>query len=1460
MSKNILGIDIGSVSIALAVIDENSRIVQTFYSFHKGQIAGCLSKILEGIDLSQIKSIGYTSSTPKILKFGKITDTRVAYITTAKMLQPDLHALLIIGAEKFGLVSFNKNGEYQSYKSNTSCAAGTGSFLDQQAERLNLENIQEFSSLAYANKGNFPLIASRCAVFAKTDLIHAQQEGYSLAEICDGLSFGLAKNIVDTVFLNNTCRSVTAAGGVALNKAVIKHIEELGGLKITVDPYANVYGAIGAAVNCKEDHITEDEKISSTEDIIQAEKKEKKSYYPPLELFMSDYPDFDSAGKYKFQSKYFQAMKAVEVDLYISPEKNSIIPVYMGIDIGSTSTKAVLIDENKVVIAGLYTYTSGQPLPAIQIIFEAIRDLEVQHQIKFNVISAGTTGSGRKFVGKILGADIMLDEITAHARAAFELDPETDTIIEIGGQDSKFTIMNNGTVTFSVMNNVCAAGTGSFIEEQAKRLGCSLKDYSLHAEKAMAPLSSDRCTVFMERDLNHYLNEGYTVDEILASVLHSIRDNYLSKVALKGQIGNKIFFQGATAKNKALIAAFEQKLQKPIMVSRYCHLTGALGTALELSDKKVIATKFRGLDIYKKEIPVRSEICRICTNNCKLKVAEIDNEIEAYGFLCGRDYQVNKFVKNPLVQFQLINKRKEIFRFRPSSHEKKITIGIVAGLHLFEEIPFWRKFFDLLSINTVTSEDYMTAVKDGKNLSGAEFCAPIAAMYGHVDYLIQNADYIFLPVYLEETQESNNMNKQYCYYTQFVSSVISVHKHFAYRKKILSPVLKSRQDELFGEYELFKMLKSIGLKDIRFMQVTKAYDYAKKHFIALEKKWQRLYQDEINDTNDIHVMLLGRPYTVLSPAMNNHIPEIIEKNGIKTFFMDMLPYNPAEVTKSEELLKVIKWKFASKILYAAEQIAKTENCYPVLITSFKCTPDSFVIEYFKEILNQHKKPYLILQLDEHDSAVGYETRIEAGIRSFRNHYEKEKTANHKKRIREKEESELLNHSNNNGNNNKSWDEYIRSLMNEASETLRLYGIDFKKFNNLLQRNGIPETIFPKPLISGSDNLKNKTLLLPSWDPYVGPLLEAILKNSGIDARLISDTNESIQRSLTYNTGQCLPLNIIVQNAIDYIEINKLNPAKTVLWLVESHLACNFNMFPYYAKKLFNNYGKGLENTSVYLGDWVFYDVSMQTAINVYLSFMFGGYIKKIGCKIRPYEKITGSTDAVIEKAFSTLYHVFKSGKPKDKAIEMIVNDFEAIETESTNRPKVAIFGDLYVRDNDLMNQNLIKTIEDNGGEVITTPYSEYIKIVADPRNKRSLKEGRYLEYAKTRFLTSLIPLVEEKYNNIFYRIIEKSQNGKSQANIEDWLDKFGINLLHSGESFDNILKIHSLIQQHPDISLFIQTNPSYCCPSLVTEAMQSRIEEMTGVPVVNIEYDGTSGLKNDDIIPYLKYGKRKRYA
>jgi predicted CoA-substrate-specific enzyme activase len=1453
--KVTLGIDIGSVAMSIALLNTNNQITHTSYTFHRGQIEKHLFELLSEIHINDVESIGFTSSGVSYINQGISVDSRIAYISAAKFLHPKLQSLLIIGAEKFGLVKFDVHGEYLNYYSNSSCAAGTGNFLDQQVDRLNLEDIVEFSKIAHENQGNYPAIASRCAVFAKTDMIHAQQEGYSLAAICDGLSRGLAKNIVDAVFKNQILEHVIAAGGVALNKAVISHIREILNIDITVDRYAPFYGSIGAALSACEEKKASIVQLRSIQDLKINNNKNEKTRYPPLRIALTNYPDFEAHCTYQFNSKCFPAMKAVEVDIYFAIPGGTSVEVYLGIDIGSTSTKAVLLSPEKRVLIGLYTRTSGQPLKAVQVIFETIDDISRRHALHFDVIGTATTGSGRKFTGNIIGADIVLNEITAHARAAYELDPDTDTIIEIGGQDSKFTIMRNGMVTSSIMNNVCAAGTGSFIEEQAKRLGCSLSDYTTRIENVSAPMLSDRCTVFMERDQNHYLMEGYSKDEMLAAVLHATRENYLAKVAIKGFIGQKICFQGATAKNKALVAAFEQTLNKSIMVSRYCHLTGAIGVALTLYDQQIHTTKFRGLKLYKESIPIRTEVCDLCTNHCKLKIAEIDDAVETYGFLCGRDYEDNKYVREKSAGFNLIRARNELFKFKATTRKPVLTIGIPAGLYLFEEILFWRLFFDFLSIKTVTSEKYLQVIKDGKNLNNAEFCAPIAAMHGHVNYLNNKVDFIFLPVYLE-ARDDKNTKKQYCYYSQFVSSVIFSHDHLNSRKKLLSPLLNYTKGTSHIESKLYDMLSIIELKKIRRAEVCRAYEKASKQLLSIKEGWRALYQKHEDDKNNIHVMLLGRPYTVLSPAMNNNIPDIFQKMGIKTFFMDMLPDHPDEPSEVSESIISMEWKYATRILKVAKKVAKSDHCYPVLITSFKCSPDTFVIEYFKEVFDAAEKPYLILQLDEHDSRVGYETRIEAATNSFRNHHDRIRFLHQKPVTQTKEINKQ--HSDNDLSDEKNHKFVFNSLINQAKQILRANNIDTKLVSNLVKLK--PPSYHHKqslPIIGDAMLLQNKTLLLPNWDLYSGPLLEAMLQNQGINARLVQTSAASIHCSLTTNTGQCLPLNIIVQDAIDYIETHGLNPSDTALWIMKSDLSCNLSMFPYFMKKLLDNHGRGMEHVSVYKGDLSFFDFSLSTSINAYLAHMFGGYIRKIACSIRPYEIHKGVTDKTIEKARNLFYDYFRNGKEKDLALKEVVHEFELISIEKSHKPKVAIFGDLYVRDNNLMNQDLIKMIESNGGEVITTPYSEFIKIVIDTTTKRFYKRRRYADYLKMKFLKSLIPLVEEKYKKYLFKFDIEAKK-MSFDEIDSWLDKFGMNMMYRGESLENLLKIYVLMKQHPDIDLFIQTNPSYCCPSLVTEAMSSRIEELTGVPVVTIEYDGTSEFKNGKIIPYLKYRRKRK--
>jgi predicted nucleotide-binding protein (sugar kinase/HSP70/actin superfamily) len=470
----------------------------------------------------------------------------------------------------------------------------------------------------------------------------------------------------------------------------------------------------------------------------------------------------------------------------------------------------------------------------------------------------------------------------------------------------------------------------------------------------------------------------------------------------------------------------------------------------------------------------------------------------------------------------------------------------------------------------------------------------------------------------------------------------------------------------------------------------------------------------------------------------------------------------------------------------------------VLVTSFKCTPDAFVVDVFKDLMAARGKPYLILQLDEHDSSVGYETRIEAGIRSFRNHWRRRPPATDERSFR-----------------------------------------------------------FDPAFLNGRDALAGRTLLLPNFDEMPGRLLEATLQGEGIDARLLDEREDLIRRSIRFNLGQCLPINVMVESCIDYIQRHGLNPEKTAIWSIESNISCNLGVIGHLMKKILAAYGHGMEKVSIYAGEVTYLDLSLRITLNAYLAYMFGGYLKKLGCRLRPYEKIAGTTDRVISEAMHLFYHAFLNDKPKEPILATVIQLFEKIEVEYSERPKVAIFGDLYARDNDVFNQNLIRTIEGNGGEVITTPYNEYMQMIAEPIIRKWLREGRYANAATAQLLCKTLPLLEGRYHALFQRILREPPRRKG-VSAESALARFNVKMMHTGESQETILKVFNFIQNHPDIALFVQASPALCCPSLVTEAMADRIEKLTGIPVVSIEYDGTGGFKNDVVIPYLKYPRKRR--
>jgi len=802
----------------------------------------------------------------------------------------------------------------------------------------------------------------------------------------------------------------------------------------------------------------------------------------------------------------------------------------------------------------------------------------------------------------------------------------------------------------------------------------------------------------------------------------------------------------------------------------------------------VQASRFAGLDIYRQTIPITTEVCELCANHCKLSVAEIDGRSVAYGFLCGRDYETKSFVKRASSAYDLLGQRRRHLASIPvADSADEICIGLPAAVHMVEDLGLWKRFFSYLEIPTVISPAGRDALKRGTYLRKAEFCAPVTAMHGHVDWLLGEADYVFLPVYLED--KAHDARRHYCYYTQYLAPLTSAATPLG-SEKILSPVIRYLYTSFHTKMQLYRMLQPITRRSVGFLEVSAAFDRA----VSEDQAWRRQLQ-EIPDRRrgsgggeEIGIVFLGRPYNVLSPELNGSIPGIFRTLGIDTYFQDMLDIAPAEVERIAPLLSEVHWKFAARILETAEAVARRPGLYPVYLSSFKCSPDSFALDYFKRIMAHHNKPYLILELDEHDSNVGYETRIESAVRAFRNHHG---------------------------------------------------GLAGRRRNS---------EIFINP--HSERSIDGKTVIFPNWDRLTCSMLVSVLQHEGVDAVLMKETDHSIRQSLKHNTGQCIPLNAIAQGYMDTIRERGLDPARCLLWLNESFLACNIRLYPHHIRTILADHGMG--EAGVYLGSLSFSDIGLRTVKNAYFSYLFGGMLRKVCCRIRPYEVYPGETDRVLERSLAMLNEAFRDGLDKEAVLEEIISRFEWIETRPQERPKVAIFGDLYSRDNRILNQDLIRFIEAHGGEVLTTPYSDYAKMIAFPYFRKWFNEGHYLHIlANTAALVTMKQL-EKTYQAIFNRILHEpcKEFDDSPADI---LDRFNVATEQTGESMDNLLKVHYTMRYHPEVALFVQASPALCCASLITEAMREKIEEVSGVPVVSVTYDGTGGGKNDVIIPYLRY-------
>ncbi len=983
------GLDVGSVEAKLVLLcsEEPAESLRQALTVQKRHGDYCLltdrSKILGDPLLAATRLISSLQNLAAPVRLavtganGKMVSEQwqVPYINEFKatsygavFLQPDTQTILEIGGDGSRYVriqpeSGSRKPAILDYERNGDCAAGTGSFIDQQAARLRFA-VEDIGALVLT-ADTTANIAGRCSVFAKSDMIHAQQRGYSPAAIFKGLCEAVVRNYKGTVLRGKTIQPPALfVGGVAANDGVVQAMREILNLsdqELIVPELHAFVGALGCAL-MPEGRLWQAQKPNLP--TITAKLSQTRA----AKLLSTDLVDFAQApGRYR--------------------QAYGPIPVYLGIDVGSVSTNLVLLDEDGWVLDEIYTRTDGRP---VQVVQRELAGWQEKWGDRVIVRAVGTTGSGRELIGALVGADTINDEITAHQTGAAFIaerlfDEQVDTIFEIGGQDSKFIAIENGVVVDFTMNEACAAGTGSFLEEQAIKMGISIIDeFAELALASDAPVQmGERCTVFMEKDVSAYLQQGIGKKDIAAGLAFSVVQNYLNRVVRDRRIGDVIYFQGGTAYNKAVAAAFAVTLQKRIVVPPHNGVMGAIGAALLSRDVMARAdhkSRFYGFALQV-DFTIRHFYCKACSNQCDIQEVTVNGEKTYWGDKCSERYRKKSKRSQQTLLPDLVTVYNDLLqRDIPGPDGLGLRIGFPKTMYYYDRFPFWRGYFGSLGAELVLSETTNRPILSlGREHSISEPCFPIIAAQGHVVRLLQqpDIDYVFVANAINGETEFPQTESWYCPWGQTLPLVLQNSlTDDAWRKRLLAPVVRFRDGQALVEEALFAMAKQFGISRPRHRQAVQLAYAMQNEFRNEVKNIGRQVLQTLQERKQPAVVLVGRSYNIYDPGLNINIPaKLRDQYGIDVLPMDFVPYEGLDIRPYHENMF---WNYGRKILQTALWVSRQAGMHLLYITNFKCGPDSYIKHFVRDAV---AAPYLTLQFDEHSNDAGALTRCEAFLQS-----------------------------------------------------------------------------------------------------------------------------------------------------------------------------------------------------------------------------------------------------------------------------------------------------------------------------------------------------------------------------------------------------------------------------------------------------------------------------------------------
>lgn len=1320
-----IGVDIGSTTIKMVVINQDEKILFKTYRRHLADIRNAFKSCLEDAE-SIIKDKKLTFSISGSGGMSLAEKLNVEFIqeviASTKAIQinnPETDVVIELGGEDAKITYLNGGVEQRM---NGTCAGGTGAFIDQMASLLNMD-AGKLNEEAKSYTNIYP-IAARCGVFAKTDVQPLINEG---AKKCD-----IAISIFHAVVVQTI--SVLACGRPILGKVAFlggpltflselrKRFIEVLKLKdedVIFPQDSELYVALGAALSCEGKSEYDYHSILARLEDIKGEEENKSDSLEPL---FKNKQEYDS-----FKERHDKSV-VKEIDISMAEGK-----CYLGIDAGSTTTKVVLINEKCEILYSYYAGNKGNPVDtAAGIIKEIYSNIPEGAKIVYS----GVTGYGEHLLKEAFSMDIGEIETVAHYKAAKFFCPDVDFILDIGGQDMKCLRIKDGTIQSITLNEACSAGCGSFLQAFAKSLGFEIKDFAKKALFAKSPVDlGSKCTVFMNSKVKQAQKEGFTVEDIASGLAYSVVKNSLYKVIKlrnPDELGNNIVVQGGTFYNEAVLRSFERLSGRIVIRPNIAGLMGAFGAAIlakenyearacyiddetaatvenNISDNKNDEVKANNIHISTLvskenvdniEMKSTNSRCRGCSNSCLLTINRFPN---GNRFIAGNkcDTPLGNNTKDRNIPNLYEYKYNRIFNYEPLelNKAKRGIIGIPRVLNMYENYPLWFTLFTNLGFRVEISEKSSKELyeKGLTSIVSETACYPAKMTHGHVEDLIEKGiKNIFYPCILHESREFKNATDTFnCPVVTSYAEVIKNNMDSLEENNVnfMNPFLP-----IANKSKLKKRLKdalsifNISQREINYA-VDKAWDEQENFKKDIREKGVETLK-YIKDHNIQGILLGGRPYHV-DPEINHGMPKLINSLGFAVFTEDSV----AHLGEIDGKLNVVdQWAYHSRLYRASNFIIDHDDINLVQLTSFGCGLDSITTDAVAEILECGSKIYTNIKIDEGSNLGAARIRL----RSLKAAIEERKNKNI-----------------------------------ETSITKR----DTKKFIN-----------------PG----KNKTIIVPQFSPIHFNILESAFRACGYDLVVLNNGDNAIDEGLKYvNNDICYPAIVVIGQVIEALKSGRYDLENTSILLAQSEGQCRFTNYTSVLEKALKEAGyedlpvlslslAGVDKTNSLEG--MNLDLVKKSIVGV----IYGDLLSRVLHRVRPYEKIKGSADELYKKWTRICRESFEEPLKKNfkSIISSIIKEFEELPRIDVYKPKVGLVGELLVKFNPIANNSIVNMLEKEGVEVV---HNDLLSLFLSSAKNQVFNykhlDGKYISKLKGEITIKLI----EKYQKVYIDALKKSR-------------------------------------------------------------------------------------------------------